>query len=215
MATRVESNWHQRVFATFEQAKDFFQATTQHTKSLSLSTKSAVNSITTAAEQAVDTVSTTAKDSLEQSWQQANRYSGAMSNAMQTAISDSVSNWLQAHPLVGQLVQLLLWATDHPVISLVMLLVTIAITWSLIKAIGRLMETIGWNLLQAPFKLTRVLLGFSTKLLGNARNQPQPEYDTQQQRLAEIHNRLEYLHKEQNELLQELAAILSLKKINP
>jgi len=47
--------------------------------------------------------------------------SDVSSNAIQTAISDSVSEWLQAHPVVFQLVQLLLWAANHPIISLIIL----------------------------------------------------------------------------------------------
>ena len=204
----VEISLAEGVFGGFEKAKDFLNETTLQAKeSLTATAGKAVNTITTATDKAVDTVSATAKGSLEQTLQKADQLSGAMSSAMQTAISDSVSQWLQAHPVVFQLVQVLLWATNHPIISVIILLFAVAIAWSLIKAIGRLLETVGWSLLQSPFKLSQVLIGVSTKSLGNGGND-------KQQRLAEISTRLEAIQKEQNELLQEVAAILASDKID-
>jgi hypothetical protein len=142
-------------------------------------------------------------------------FGGATSNAIQTAISDSVSEWLQAHPVAFRLVQLLLWATNHPIVSLIVLLFTVAIAWSLIKAVVRLIEMAGWSLLQAPLKVGLVLIGVSAKSLGKfgglavKRAGGAGEEKDKQQRLAEISTRLEAIQKEQNELLQEASAILS------
>ena len=202
------------VFGGFEQALDFLKETTQQIReSLAATGENAANIITTATEQTV---------------QKADQLSGATSNAIQTAISDSVSEWLQDHPLVLRLVQMLLWATNHPIVSLIILLFTVAIAWSLIKALGRLIEMTGWSLLQAPFKLGQVLLGVSAKSLGkfgglavkrageaggaiSGAGEAGGEKD-KQQRLAEISTRLETIQKEQNELLQEVAAILASDK---
>lgn len=215
----VEINLPEGVFRGFEKAKDFLQANTQRTKeSLAATAEKAVNTITTATDKAVGTVSATAKDSLEQTLQKADQVSGAMSNAMQTAISDSVSEWLQAHPVVFRLVQMLLWATNHPIVSLIILIFAVAIAWSLIKAIGRLIETVSLSLLQAPFKLSQVLIRVSSKSLGKygglAMRGALPEVGNKQQRLTDISTRLEAIQKEQNELLQEAATILALDKID-
>ena len=199
------------VFGGFEKAKDFLKETTQQIKeSLAATGENAANIITTATEQTV---------------QKADRLSGATSNAIQTAISDSVSEWLQANPVIFRLVQMLLWATNHPIVSLIILLFTVAIAWSLIKAIGRLIEVTGWSLLQAPFKLGQVLLGVSVKSLGKFGGLAVKRAgeaggaisgaggaEDKQQRLAEISTRLETIQKEQNELLQEVAAILASDK---
>ena len=197
----------EKVFGGFEKAKDFLNETTQQAKeALAATTGKAVNTITTATDKAVDTVSATAKSSLDQTLQKADQVSGATSNAIQTAISDSVSEWLQAHPIVFRLVQMLLWATNHPIVSLIVLLFTLAIAWSLIKAIGRLVEAAGFSILQAPLKLGQVLIKVSAKKkAGGEKNK---------QRLAEISTRLEAIQNEQNELLQEAAAIIASNKVD-
>lgn len=196
----------QRVFAHFEKAKDFLEETTQQTKeSLSATAGKVVSTIHKATDRAVDTASNTAKDSLEQTLRKADQLSSATSNTVQTAISDSVSEWLQAHPVVFRLVQLLLWATNHPIVSLIILLFTVAFSWSLIRAIGRLIEMAGWSLLKTPFKLSQVLIGVSAKSIVKGRGGENNNH----LRLAEISTKLEAIQKEQSELLTEAAALLA------
>lgn len=86
-----EVNLPERFFAVFNQAKNFLQSTTQQTKSLAANAEQAVNTITTATNKAVDTVNAAAKNSLEQTLQKADQVNNFTSNAMQTAISNSVS----------------------------------------------------------------------------------------------------------------------------
>ncbi|HEY9875891.1 MAG TPA: hypothetical protein V6D12_20840 [Candidatus Obscuribacterales bacterium] len=151
-----------------------------------------------------------------------------MSDVMQKAIASSVNEWLQVHPSVLRLVQMLLWASNHPIVSLIIFILVVAIAFSLIKAIGRLFEILGLSILKAPFKLVVRLTGFSLKSLGkfgglffkklpvatNAETAALPDANSQpietdkQQRLAEISNRLEAIRQEQNELLQELTALI-------
>lgn len=221
----VDISLPEEVFGGFEKALDFLEETTQQTKdSLAATAGKAVDTITTATDKAVDTVSATAKGSLEQTLQKADQLSGATSNAIQTTISNSVSEWLQAHPEVSRLVQLLLWATNHPILSLIILLFTVAIAWSLIKALGRLIEMAGWSLLQAPFKFSQVLIGVSAKSLGKFGGKAVKEAggaeggggaegaEDKQQRLAEISTRLEAIQEEQNQLLREAASIFASNK---
>lgn len=229
----VEMNLPERVFESFNQAKNFLQSTTQQTKSLAANAQQAVNTITTATNKAVDTMSAAAKNSLEQTLQKADQVSDFTSNAMQTAISNSVSEWLQAHPTILRLMQLLIWATNHPVVSIVIFIFVVAIAWSLIKAIARLFEKASLSLLQAPVKLVQLLFALSAKSLGKfsglTSNKPIIDNNetpvlqlstsnlvdnNKQQRVAEISTRLEAIQTEQNELLQEVAAILASEKIN-
>ncbi|MBD1944104.1 hypothetical protein H6F50_17350 [Coleofasciculus sp. FACHB-712] len=155
-----------------------------------------------------------------------------MSNPIQTAIASSINEWLQAHPSVLRLLQVFIWATNHPIVSLVVLLFAIAIAGSLIKAVGRLIETTSLSILKAPFKLIQLLFGVSFqsiskfgglafKQLTGAKNAEIPALQNsnshsiekdKHQRLVEISSRLEAIQKEQNELLQEVAVILASKK---
>jgi ElaB/YqjD/DUF883 family membrane-anchored ribosome-binding protein len=226
------------VTATVQQGKDSLTATTQEAAdTLTTVTSDSVKTITATAKLAKTSLGETieqAKGSLDQTLQTPGQLSSKTSEAIQTAINSSVSDWLQAHPVVFRLVQLLLWAANHPIISLIILLFAVAIAWSLIKAIGRLIEIAGLSLLQAPFKLSRVLIGVSAKSLGKfggvavkqllptkttetpilQDSTSKPTYQDKQQRLAEISTRLEAIQNEQNELLQEAAAILASDKID-
>ncbi|MBD2742926.1 hypothetical protein [Coleofasciculus sp. FACHB-1120] len=170
----------------------------------------------------------------EQTSQKAFSSDSAMSNPIQTAIASSINEWLQAHPSVLRLLQVFIWATNHPVVSLVILVFVVAIAGSLIKAVGRLIETTSLSILKAPFKLIQLLFGVSFQSISkfgglafkqltgtkNAEIPALPDSNSQpiepdkQQRLAEIASRLEAIQKEQNELLQEVATILGSDKVD-
>lgn len=218
------------VTVTAQQAQD----------SLTTKTHTAVDTVTTATSDSVKTITATAqraqaslgetieqtKGSLEQTLHTADQLKSTTSETIQTAIGSSINDWLLAHPVAFRLVQLLIWATNHPIVSLIIFLFTMAIAWSLIKAIGRLVETIGLSLLQAPFKLSQALIAVGFKSLGKFRglavakdmktpalqaSNSQQIHQDKHQRLAEISTRLEAIQQEQNDLLQEAAAILSCK----
>lgn len=142
------------------------------------------------------------------------------------AITSSVTNWLQSHPTVFRIFNTTVWAIDRPIVSFAVIILTIAIAFSIVKALNRLLEIVGLSLLQAPFKLIRT--GFKLSQLGSlsikqkltnknvsslALNDPNTiTPQNPQQRLAEISDRLQVLQKEHNQLLQEAATILSLNK---
>lgn len=147
---------------------------------------------------------------------------------MQSAITSIIDNWLQAHPTILRLVQALIWASDRPIISLILLLFVVAIAWSLIKAISRLLEAASLSILRVPLQLLQFLLSLSVRALGKFSRlmfkqitatktteipvlpeATQSSYQTNQQRLAEISLRLAALNQEQNQLLQEAATILN------
>jgi len=233
---------------TTGQAVNTLTGTTEQAKdSLTTKTHAAVDTVTTVTSDSIKTITATAKltqasleetikqtkGSLEQTLQTAEQLKSTTSEAMKMAISSSINDWLQAHPVAFRLVQMLVWATNHPIVSLILFIFAVAIAWSLIKALGRLIETIGSYLLQAPFKLSQVLIKIGFKSLGkfkglavnqlvvakNTKTPALPDSDSQliqqdkQQRAAEILTRLEAMRQEQNELLQEVAAILASNKL--
>ncbi len=142
------------------------------------------------------------------------------SAAMQKAITSSLNNWLQSHPVVFRIISNIMWAIDHPLISFVIIVLLIAIALSVFKALNRLLEIVGLSLLQAPFKL--ISNGFKLSWLSirqkfTNKNVSHKAPDTiipqnSHQRLAEISQRLQVLQTEHNELLQEAAKILALNK---
>lgn len=228
MVLQIGIHLPQGIWQRWQQAKDFVD---QSVNSLSNSAQQATQSLKETATQAVTTNWEQAKGSVEQSLQTAEQIQSTTSVAVQTAINSSINDWLTQHPLFFRLFQILGWAASHPIISSVILLFIVALIWSLIKAIMRLIETASWSILQVPLKLLQALMKVSlislTKLGSLAiRKIPstqsadnitvlipessQPIYPDKQQRLAEITSRLEAIQKEQNELLQEAADLIAL-----
>ncbi|NJM17825.1 MAG: hypothetical protein HC836_14955 [Richelia sp. RM2_1_2] len=160
--------------------------------------------------------------------------------SVQTVVTSSVADWFEQHPAFLKVITLFNWSINHPIISLIIILFSLAIFWNLIKVIGRLIESISLSILQIPLKLFQALIKYSwlwlSKLFSNfATNQFTDtktltntlEYKLQdnttykivsshykQQRLNDISARLEEIHKEQQELLQEAAHILDSERIN-
>jgi len=226
------------VTTTAQQAKDSLSTTTyKAVDTVTTGMSDVLNSITTTTQQAKASVGESieqTKTSLEQTLQTAGQIKSTTSEAIQTAIASSVNDWLQDHPTVLRLMQVLIWGTNHPIISLIIILFTAAIAWSLIKSIGRLFEIAWLSLLQAPFKLGRVLIQLGSRPLTSFGSLPinhlvgakntgipvlqsfnsEPTAKNKQQRLAEISSRLEAIKHEQSELLQEAAEIINSEKID-
>ena len=158
---------------------------------------------------------------------------------IQTVLTSSVTDWFEQHPAFLTIIKSLNWSINHPIVSLIILLFSLAIFWSLIKAITRLIESTSLSILQIPLKLFQILVKYSWRILKNLGNSPtQKNQDiktsentlnisqlqnnttyhimscNKQQRLTNITLRLEEIQREQQELLQEAAAILDLEKIN-
>ncbi|RCJ31317.1 hypothetical protein A6770_20165 [Nostoc minutum NIES-26] len=234
MTPQIDINLPEGVWQRWQTAKDFInQGVNSVTNSAQQAGQSLKQTATTTTDKAINTVTTTleqAKGSLEQSWQTAEQVKSTTSAAVQTAIASSVNDWLVQHPALLRLFQILGWAVDRPIISLVILLVILALLWSMIKAIVRLIETASWSILQVPLKLIQTLIQvsflslikvgrFSVQQITGAKitdNVPdllpansQIIYPDKQQRLLEISQRLEAIQQEQKELLEEAADLIA------
>lgn len=201
MITQVDNELQQKLYHNIDQLKDVLFKYTERVQTTTQQAKETLTQTTGKAVKAVD---------------------------IQSAIASSTSNWLQDHPAILHLVQILIWATEHPIISLILGLFVIAIAWSLIKAIGRLIDNIATTLLQTPLKLLQrafIFVASSLGSLGNLasnkllHNQTAEQLALQptstivikdkHQQIVEISNRLEAIQQEQNELLKALMEILA------
>ncbi|WP_392531540.1 hypothetical protein [Nostoc sp. C117] len=220
MALPIDRNLPEEVLQGLQTAKDIVQQARQSLQDRAATTTDrAVNKVTTTLEQA--------KGSLEQSWQTAEQFKSTTSGAIQTAINSSVNDWLTQHPVVFWLVQILGWAANHPIISLVILVFALALLWSIIRAIVRLIETASWSILQVPVKLVQGLIQVSflfltqvgsfvvQRITANKKTEnipallPENFPTNKQQRLAEISHRLEVIQQEQHQLLQEASDLIA------
>ncbi|MEH2074119.1 MAG: hypothetical protein V7K57_06955 [Nostoc sp.] len=224
MASQIDIHLPNGVLQRLQNVKDFVGG---NVNSLSNSAQQVGESLkttaTTTTDRAIDTVTT----SLEQTWQTAEQFKNTTSGAVKDAMASSASDWLTQHPIFFRLVQILGWGANHPIISVIILLFALALLWSIIRAIVRLIETASWSILQVPLKLLLALFQVSflslTKMgsftvqritgANKADNLPAllPEnfQPNKQQRLAEISHRLEAIQKEQHELLQEATDLIA------
>jgi hypothetical protein len=224
MASQIDINLSNGVLQRLQNVKNFVG---ENVSSLSNSAQQVGESLkataTTTTDKAIDTVTT----SLEETWQTADKFKSTTSGAVKDAIASSASDWLTQHPIFFRLVQILGWAANHPVISIVILLFALALIWSIIKAIIRLIETASWSILQVPLKLLQALIKVSllsltkvssfavqrmtaTETIDNLSALPPENFQpSKQQRLAEISYRLEAIQREQHELLQEAADLIA------
>lgn len=230
MTPRIDINLPPVVWQRLQTAKD---VVTQSVKSLSNSAQQVGESLKTTANQTTDQAINTVNTALEQSWQTAEQIKSTTSVSVKTAIASFASDWLNQHPGLLRFVQILGWATNHPIISLVIILFALALIWSIIKVIIRLIETASWSVFQIPLKLIQVLIKASflylmkfgsftfQKVTGTHTNNnlstlettdSEVIYPTKQQRLAEISLRLEAIQQEQKELIQEAANLIAADK---
>ncbi|MDZ8069899.1 MAG: hypothetical protein RMY64_30540 [Nostoc sp. DedQUE08] len=228
MTSQINIHLPNGVLQRLQSVKDFVGG---GVNSLSNSAQQAGESLkttaTTTTDRAIDTVTT----SLEQTWQTADKFKSTTSGAVKDAIASSVSDWLTQHPIFFRLVQILGWGANHPIISVVILLFALALLWSIIRAIVRLIETASWSILQVPLKLLQALIKVSflsltkvgsfavqritsTKTTDNPPLLPESFQPNKQQRLAEISSRLEAIQKEQHQLLQEAADLIAADTID-
>lgn len=242
MASQVDIHLPQGVLQGLQNFKNFVgEGVNSFTNSAQQVGESLKTNATQTTNKAIDTVTTTleqAKGSLEQSWQTAEQVKNTTSTAVKDAIAervgkvitDSVNDWLIQHPTLLQLIQILNWAVNHPIISLVILLFALALIWSIIKAIIRLIETASWSILKLPVKLIYSFLKISflsltkvsslviQKITDAKKTDDTPVLlptdaqilsQNKQQRLAEISSRLAVIQQEQKELLQEAADLIA------
>ncbi|NJL09195.1 MAG: hypothetical protein HC908_00075 [Calothrix sp. SM1_7_51] len=155
------------------------------------------------------------KEAVEQAFQQ----------TYQNTIAYSINNLLNQYPTVERILNTLAWTTNHPIISVIILIFILAILWSLIKAVGRIIERASWSLLRIPFQLIFSLLKLSFKSFGKVSVFTVKKFTdgkttdaiaainqsiipTKQQRIAEITFRLEELQKEQTLLIKEVSQLI-------
>jgi hypothetical protein len=220
MASQIDIHLPNGVLERWQNVKTFVGGSVN---SLSNSAQQVGESLNTTTDRAIDQITTT----LEQSWQTAEQFKSTTSGAVKTVLASSASDWLTQHPIFFRLVQILGWGANHPIISVVILLFGLALLWSIIKAIVRLIETASWSILQVPIKLLQALIevsflssikagSFAVQQITGAKKTdnlavllPENFQPNKQQRLAEISHRLEAIQKEQNELLQEAADLIA------
>lgn len=198
----------------------------------------AINNVNEATIQLIDTINKTSdkgKAVVGDTLQSAENLSNAVSAQIERAINsvilqqmERLNVWIDAHPGISGLTQAFIWEMNHPILSLLILFFAMFILWQLFKVLGRLVEQALVFTLKAPFQFARFIFNQSFKSFSNFafRGLTTRQTETnvlplnpsisdstvceQKEYIATIIIRLEELRQEQNDLLQELKAILAL-----
>ncbi|MDZ8106770.1 MAG: hypothetical protein RM338_14290 [Nostoc sp. DedQUE12a] len=129
---------------------------------------------------------------------------------------DNVKLWVDSHPVISWSLKFLDWGIDHPVFGLIIFLIVIFLIWQLFKIFARLIEKGLLATLTAPFNLVASLFKFSFKPLSflgkNSKEALLSNYQDKQDKLSKLLNRLEAIKQEQDNILQEITAIISTNK---
>ncbi|MEK0179849.1 hypothetical protein [Microcoleus anatoxicus] len=225
MTEKVEKAVNSTSQATAQAKSSFSETATTAKETITQTTNSAVNTLNQTTSQAVDSVTQAtekAKASLQDSLDKAENISGAASDAIKNAIYTTVKDWMDSHPVI-------LWLVSHPLIGLAMLLLFILIILGLFQALGSFFAE-GWlSILQFPGKFIQGVFSVGSKSVSNLGGVAVNSFSRNpglhnnsalqlsgvesnslesQERLANILTRLEAIRQEQNQLLQEVSAIL-------
>jgi predicted PurR-regulated permease PerM len=125
----------------------------------------------------------------------------ALGGGVQRALTTSVYDWLDAHPLLS-------WLISHPLYTIAGILLTLLLLSGLLRAFGRMSEQVWIFILRSPFRLTQWIFKTTTAVFIAKLPATQVKEQNTQERLAEILTRLETLRQEQDSLMQEIKTIL-------
>jgi hypothetical protein len=135
-----------------------------------------------------------------------------ISSAIEHAVFDYFSQWWAQHPYLA-------WSIAHPILSLILILLSIFLLWGLIKAIGRAIDWMLVFLLKTPFKLFQPIFkviwgslqrGFGYNKDSRVQSIAIPDRHVNVDRAAcldRIIDRLQTLNQEQDLLLHELSTL--------
>jgi hypothetical protein len=111
--------------------------------------------------------------------------------------------WSSQHPIAG-------WFLLHPLVSLVTLVLSISLIWTLMALLGQLLQQTWLTILKAPLVVLlwtgRQMMRWMQDAIARPKSPPValPEGD----RVTDILSRLEHIRQEQDDLMQELKALL-------
>lgn len=149
-----------------------------------------------------------------------------INDAIKNAVNSIIQDWINAHPFIS-------WLMSHPGMGLILFVFLISLFSGFLQAISSLFKQ-GWLfILTSPFQLFQYSLIWISQLILNSgrplhsepprsrlsqflSTHPQRRIESlsleQQERLIILLQHLEDIHQEQNQLLQEVSAILNLNR---
>jgi hypothetical protein len=122
-----------------------------------------------------------------------------ISQSIEHAVGSYFSRWFQEH-------QLIWWLVSHPVWSLVILLLSIALFVGLLSAIGRGIEQLWIGLLRTPLRMIQPTMTWLGQRI--TRQKSHISWSAPDPQINVLVNRLRQIQQEQDKLMQELLKIV-------
>jgi len=172
--------------------------------------KNGVHNFTQSVQQKAIQTTDNTKAYLDNNWQNVEKITNNTSGVIQKNINTAIHDFLSQYPWFFQILEIFTWVINHPIRGIIILLFIIAVLWSIIKAIVKIIETASWSIFKIPFILLQKLLKSLWITFPKFGIFPIKKTHSKQQRLAEISQRLEVIHNEQKALLQEAAKLMKI-----
>ncbi|MBD1870212.1 hypothetical protein H6F95_23545 [Cyanobacteria bacterium FACHB-471] len=201
LVTKVKSQVTDRLTAMFGEAQNaaasFSEQATQTIAQPIHQTKATLTETAASARTSLDGM-------IGGTMQRGGRMGNAFGEGMQNVVLGSFQDWLTTHPMLA-------WLITHPLYALVIGLLLLVLLWGLIGAIANLVQQAWVALLHAPLRLIHwvwcsIISLFTVATL--PKSAPEPDKN---QRLADLLNQLEAIRLQQDQLLEEVKAILALE----
>lgn len=173
------------------------------------------------------------KDSFGQALQAAEEIKQSTSTAIQTSVNSPLNDLLYQHPAIFQILKFIAWVVNHPIRGILLILLGIAIIWSIIRAIVRLIEVASLSILKTPLTFMWLFIKYvgqflskftiiswnkfkdanTTEIIHLEEMDSQLRENNKQKRLGEISVRLIEIQKEQHALLEEASELINYGKL--
>ncbi len=183
-------------------------------EAVATSTNLAVKSVTETTNQAISNinqVSQQAKTSLEETIQKTEALSRSLTEGIENGINGFMSDWMLQH-------QTLAWFLNHPLYSILILVLSVVLIWGLIQALSGLIVKAWTSVLLSPFKLIKPFLRIGSKSAVTAMNNGfvsmKLDSTDPKEQFNYILNRLNEIKQEENNLLQQLEKIVAASDLN-
>ncbi len=121
-------------------------------------------------------------------------------SGMELAFQSLANHWIEQHPRI-------FWLLQHPVITLVGILISVILCSRLLFAIAYLIDRIWLWIIKAPWLLLKSLLGIKNKTAEAVGNTINYELAINPEQLTKIVNQLERIEKQQKQILQDVASL--------
>lgn len=121
-----------------------------------------------------------------------------MEFAIQSSIKSLVNSWIVEHPFIY-------WLWQHPMISVVGLLLSVVLLFRLFSAIAKLLDLLWIWLLKSPILLIKSLFGLKKpKTTAIIRTQ---NLNLESAKITEIIQQLELINRQQQQIMADIAVL--------